>query len=214
MSSLGTSLSVLLVACLQVHTLESQLAAACDRGEAAERQQQAAATAATLALSRAQHELQEARSAQFVAEEAHKTADAAAKLLAQKVTGVLCLLAAQLASVMPWRDLYALHGLHGRLLVGRHVDFEMFELCLAQGCWAHEYGFYCVFALAEVQREAAQQQGVADAAKLELRNQVASLMRDQQFQKQQAQVLAAFIPAGVWGMHVFDQHLHVLNTLS
>jgi hypothetical protein len=46
-----------------------------------------------------------------------------------------------------------------------------------------------VLVFAEVQREAAQQQGVADAAKLELRNQVASLMRDQEFQRQQAQVL-------------------------
>lgn len=71
----------------QVASLEAQLAAACSRAETAERQQQAAAAAATLALSRAQQELQEARSAQFVAEEAHRTAEAAAKLLAQKVAG-------------------------------------------------------------------------------------------------------------------------------
>lgn len=72
---------------LQFERLESQLAAACSRADTAERQQQAVATSSTLALSRAQQELHEARSAQFVAEEAHKTADAAAKLLAQKITG-------------------------------------------------------------------------------------------------------------------------------
>jgi chromosome segregation ATPase len=89
--------SMVCLGTMQVQALEAQLVAACDRAEAAERQQQAAATAATLALSRAQHELQEARSAQFVAEETHKTADAAAKLLAQKATGQLCSLAVQVA---------------------------------------------------------------------------------------------------------------------
>jgi F420-0:gamma-glutamyl ligase len=73
----------------QIQSLQAQLAAACSRAEAAERQQQASVTASAVALSRAQHDLQEARSAQFVAEEAHKTADAAAKLLAIKVTGGL-----------------------------------------------------------------------------------------------------------------------------
>lgn len=73
--------------CLQISSLQTDLTAARSRAEAAERQQQAAATASTLALSRAQQELEQAQSAQFVAEEAYKTADAAAKLLAQKVTG-------------------------------------------------------------------------------------------------------------------------------
>lgn len=41
---------------------------------------------------------------------------------------------------------------------------------------------------AEVQREAVQQQGVADAAKQELRSQVAVLMRDAEQHKQQEQV--------------------------
>lgn len=72
---------------VQASSLQADLAAARSRAEAAERQQQAAATAATLALSRAQQELEQAQSAQFVAEEAYKTADAAAKLLAQKITG-------------------------------------------------------------------------------------------------------------------------------
>lgn len=44
---------------------------------------------------------------------------------------------------------------------------------------------------AEIQREAAQQQGVADAAKLELRNQVAGLMKDLEMQRRQAQVIAS-----------------------
>lgn len=73
--------------CLQIRALQTDLAAASSRAETAEQQQQAAATAATLALSRAQQELEEAQSAQFVAEEAYRTADAAAKLLAQKITG-------------------------------------------------------------------------------------------------------------------------------
>lgn len=41
---------------------------------------------------------------------------------------------------------------------------------------------------AEIQREAAQQQGVSEAAKQELRKHTASLMRDMELQKQQAQV--------------------------
>jgi len=41
---------------------------------------------------------------------------------------------------------------------------------------------------AEIQREAAQQQGVSEAAKQELRKQAASLMKDMELQKQQAQV--------------------------
>jgi hypothetical protein len=45
---------------------------------------------------------------------------------------------------------------------------------------------------AEIQREAAQQQGVADAAKLELRNQVAGLMKDLEMQRQQAQVMTSW----------------------
>lgn len=40
----------------------------------------------------------------------------------------------------------------------------------------------------EIQREAVQQQGIADAAKQELRSQVAALMRDAEHNKQQAQV--------------------------
>lgn len=78
---------VLISPCLQVDSLQAQLAAACDRAEKAERQQHAAVAASTVALNRAQQELQDARSAQYVAEEAHKTADAAARLLAQKITG-------------------------------------------------------------------------------------------------------------------------------
>lgn len=41
---------------------------------------------------------------------------------------------------------------------------------------------------AEIQREAVQQQGIADAAKQELCGQVAELMRDKELQKQLAQV--------------------------
>lgn len=72
---------------MQIESLQSQLAAASSRAEAAERAQHAATAEAVTKLGRAQQEVQEARSAQFVAEEAHKTADAAAKLLAQKIMG-------------------------------------------------------------------------------------------------------------------------------
>lgn len=71
----------------QVLSLQTQLVGACSRAERAEEQQQATATASAVALSRAQHQLEDAQAAQFVAEEAHKTADAAAKLLAQRITG-------------------------------------------------------------------------------------------------------------------------------
>lgn len=44
-----------------------------------------------------------------------------------------------------------------------------------------------------MQREAAQQQGVADAAKQELRRQVAGLMRDLEIQRQQSKVGEALL---------------------
>lgn len=80
---------------MQVQELQAQLAAARVRAEVAEKQHKEVATSAALSLARACKELEEARATQFVAEEAHRTADAAAKLLAQRITGMrtqaLCL---------------------------------------------------------------------------------------------------------------------------
>lgn len=121
------------------------------------------ATSSTSALSRAQQELDEARSAQFVAEEAHKTADAAAKLLAQKITGTCW-----------WGGFQALSGT---------------SLPCHQPNKRTLLKPFVVLLPAEIQREATQQQGIADAAKLELRNQVAGLMKDLEMQRQQAQVM-------------------------
>lgn len=182
---------------LQIEELRSQLAAACSRAETAERQQQATATASTLALSRAQQELDEARSAQFVAEEAHKTADAAAKLLAQKITGklpdspqpwVLSLLAAlkqvSCSQMKKWlgftqaRYNPSSKMCHTLVVLSMHPQGTLLNYAHAVFC-------------AEVQRDAAQQQGIADAGKQELCSQVAGLMRELELQRQQAQVRSA-----------------------
>ncbi|WIA29299.1 hypothetical protein OEZ86_011804 [Tetradesmus obliquus] len=66
----------------QVLALRTDLVNMLHRAEAAE----AAATAAAVSASQAEHRASEARAAQLAAEEAHKTADAATKLITQRLT--------------------------------------------------------------------------------------------------------------------------------
>jgi hypothetical protein len=134
--------------------LQAQVIAANTRAEVAETQQQAVAAAAALSLSRARQELDDARAAQFVAEEAHQTADAAAKLLAQRITGG-CVHAAATQPVL--------------------------------ACCAHATMLPACETAAEVQREAAQQQGVADATKRELSGRMDSLMQQAELSRQPQQ---------------------------
>ncbi|WIA09221.1 hypothetical protein OEZ85_008631 [Tetradesmus obliquus] len=68
----------------QVLALRTDLVNMLHRAEAAE----AAATAAAVSASQAEHRASEARAAQLAAEEAHKTADAATKLITQRLTAV------------------------------------------------------------------------------------------------------------------------------